>query len=207
MEQSYSSLSLKELLLYCSDASPGKREAGWREFIRRYKQPIYYHVTRRCRSWNVSRLKRQLSETVNDIISEVYSILFKSLQEFREVDDERKFQFWLITICNRAAGRYLQRQYLSFMADPDVDDYTDFIGGLKFDTRWELYETYVSKIRQMASSKKRNIERDINIFFFYTWADLSQSMILNHPCFHDLGHRVLDNVVNRIRTSLKEENI
>ena len=48
-----------------------------------------------------------------------------------------------------------------------------------------------------------NIERDINIFHLYTWADFSEEMILFNPCFQDIGHRVVDNVVNRMRSQLK----
>ena len=44
----------------------------------------------------------------------------------------------------------------------------------------------------------------INLFQFYVWSDLSQPTIQTHPCYAEIGHRVIDNVVNRLRDSLRK---
>ena len=88
------------------------------------------------------------------------------------------------------------------MSEVDPAEIQDLLGGLPLDNRWEIYDNMVSRLRE-SGSKKRNLERDINIFFIYVWADFSEDMILFNPCFSDIGHRVVDNVVNRMRKQLK----
>ena len=83
-------LSLSELLINCCDEHSPDRESSWREFLRRYKHFIYQVITYRCLGWQVSRLRRQLSDVVNDVVSEVFIILTKSLAHYREVEDEKK---------------------------------------------------------------------------------------------------------------------
>ena len=198
-----SEFSLAQIITHCSDVRSSRREAAWRQFLKRYKVFIYQVVTRRCLTWRVSRLRRQLSDVVNDIVCEVFAILCNSLSDFREVSDEKKFKLWLATISNRAVSRYLRREFFEELAEPDLEEFQNYIHNLEYDTRWELYENIVEKLASTASSKKKNLERDINIFLLYTWADLSQPMILAHPCYVDMGHRVIDNVVNRMRDVLK----
>jgi DNA-directed RNA polymerase specialized sigma24 family protein len=204
MVDTRSSFSLEKLLADCCDNRSPAREAAWREFLGRYKTYIYQVITHRCLSWQVSRLRRQLSDVVNDIVSEVFAILLNSLDQFRAVEDENKFRSWLATVANRAASRYLKREFISEMADPDLEEFQNYIHGLAFDCRWELFESVVERMRATDSIKKRHLERDINLFQFYVWADLSQAMIQVHPCYVRIGHRVIDNVVNRLRESLRK---
>ena len=166
---------------------------------------IYQSVTRRCLDWKVSRLKRQLSDTVNDIVSEVFVILYHSLADYRETQDEKKFLFWLHTICNRAASRYLTQHFIFEMADADWSDMNHEILSIPSDARWELYESIISTLRSRSGPQKRCRERDIHIFQLYVWMDCSTESILQHPCLSDLGHRVVDNVVNRLRDSLRSK--
>jgi hypothetical protein len=207
MKSANSALSLKDLITYCCQSNSLKWESAWREFLKRYKVFIYQCVTRRCLSWRTPRLKRQLSDTVNDIVSEILNILVKSLASFREVDDDHKFKLWLATVSNREVGHYLRREFCSELTEPDLEEFRNYIRYLENDLRWELYESVVEKLRVAHGEKKKNLERDINIFLLYTWSDLSQPMILAHPCYQDLGHRVIDNVVNRMRECLKGEKI
>lgn len=88
------------------------------------------------------------------------------------------------------------------MSEVDPSEMFDIIGGIDIDCQWEMYDHTVRQLRQ-SNGKKRNLERDINIFHLYTMADFSEDMILSIPCFKDMGHRVVDNVVNRIRKILK----
>lgn len=197
-------MNLKELIDCCTDPHSPHREVGWRELIKRYNPHIYQQVTRRCVSWNVPRLRRQLSATVNDVVSEVYIILFRYLGNFREVENEQKFRYWISTICTRAAGRYLQRQYVSDIVDSNYEEFKNYFASLPIDTRWELYESIVVFLRSNTKKGKRYLERDIHIFHLYLWADCTAKMISRHPCLEKIGHRVVDNVVNRIRSVLRQ---
>lgn len=199
-------MELAELIRHCTDQNSKRYQPAWQEFLNRYKMAVYNAVTKRCVSWNVPRLRRQLSEVVNDISAEVFIILYKSLVTFREVQNEAKFIVWLTTICNREASRYLQRYFLQTLTDFDIDKFQDLIGAINFDNRWELYEFTVKKMRRQHSKGKKNLERDMNIFLLYIWSDFSDKMVLTHPCYGELGHRVIDNVINRMRAYLNVEN-
>jgi hypothetical protein len=205
MESSQAEWSLDRLLAICCDRKNAHYEIAWREFLRRYKTFMYQVITHRCIGWRVSRLKRQLSDVVNDVVSEVWAILNRSLDQFQEVSDEKKFRLWLATICNRAAGRYIKREFFDEIAEPDLEEFRNYIHDLAFDSRWEMYENVVQQLRSSGTLKKKNLERDINIFQFYIWSDLSHSMIQTHPCYSEIGHRVIDNVVNRLREQLRNE--
>ncbi|MEJ2052541.1 MAG: hypothetical protein P8X42_01360 [Calditrichaceae bacterium] len=188
----------------CTSQESARRESGWREFLDRYKAGIYNSITKRCLNWNVPRLRSQLSDVVNDIASEVFTILFKSLEQYQELENEQKFIAWLNTICNRAASHYLRRQFLEYMSDVDPSEMHSLLGDLSVDNRWEIYDNTVSRLRELNGGKKRNLERDINIFHLYVWSDFSDEMIQFNPCYKDIGHRVVDNVVNRMRNQLKK---
>lgn len=199
-------MHFSELLKQCTNPeSPRQLETAWYEFMKRYKTHIYSAVTRRCMSWNVPRLDRQISDVVNDIASEVFVIIYKSLAGFKEIEYERKFIIWLTTICSRSSSHYLQRQFMHTLTDLDIEVFQDVIGGLSFDSRWELYESAADRMRSVQSSKKKNLERDINIFLMYVWSDFSDKMVLTHPCYSSLGGRVIDNVINRMRSVLRED--
>ena len=205
MQPAQDLISLSELLINCCDELSPHRESAWREFLKRYKHFIYQVITHRCLGWQVSRLRRQLSDVVNDVVSEVFIILTHSLVQYREVDNEKKFRVWLATVCNRATGRYLKREFFSEIVETDIEEFHNYIHGLEFDSLWELYESVIDQLRSNNSAKKRNLERDINIFQLYIWSDLSQLNIQTHPCYADIGHRVIDNIIHRLRAQLKED--
>lgn len=200
-------MQFPELLKHCTDPKSPQRENAWLEFLKRYKIPIYNFIKRRCYSWNVSRLDRQFSDVVDDIVSEVFLILYNSLGTYREVDNEKKFVIWLSTICNRASSHHLQKNFIQVMTDFNIDEFTELVGGLSFDNRWELYESTISRMRRLHGSKKQNLERDMNIFLMYIWSDFSDKMVLAHPCYNQIGGRVIDNVINRMRKLLREDKI
>ena len=87
--------SLKDILKNISKTNSENYEQCWRDFTKQYKNFIYQVVTRRVLSWNVPRLRNQLSDVVNDIVAEVFIILIKSISTYRELDNEKKFLFWL----------------------------------------------------------------------------------------------------------------
>jgi hypothetical protein len=203
------SLTFQELLDCCSNQASPYWEYGWGIFIKRYKMYIYKNVTKCCLSWNVPRLKKQLSEAVNDVVSDVLLTLCRNdcqaIHDFRARDNEKKFFPWLATICNRVTGRYMHHYFTAAFINAEIDDIKEYFADLEFDVRWELYEFIIQKLRSSSTIKKRNLERDINIFQLYTWADFSSPMIATHPCLKNIGHRVVDNVINRMRDSLRSE--
>ena len=198
-------MQLAELIQHCTNQGSQQYQQAWHEFIARYKTAVYSAITKRCLSWNAPRLRRQLSDVVNDISAEVFVILYKSLATFKETENERKFIIWLTTISNRAVSHYMQRYFLQTLSDFDITEFQDLMGGVNFDSRWELYEFTVKKMRAQKSVKKKNLERDINIFLMYIWSDFSDKMVLTNPCYQQLGHRVIDNVVGRMRSYLEIE--
>ena len=197
--------SLKDILKNISKTNSENYEQCWRDFTKKYKNFIYQVVTRRVLSWNVPRLRNQLSDVVNDIVAEVFIILIKSISTYREIDNEKKFLFWLSTVCNRAASHFLKKQFISTMTDQEIVEVQEYYKVLQTDVRWELYETIVKDLRESSGKSKRNIERDITLFNLYTISDFSPQMIEFTPCFDSIGHRVVDNVVNRARETLKQK--
>jgi len=202
-----SNSTLKEILEHISDNNSDYYEQSWRKFTKQYKDFIYQVVTRRVLSWNVPRLRNQLSDVVNDIVAEIFIILLKSISSYREIDDEKKFLYWLTTVCNRAASHFLKKQFISTMIDNEIEDLQKYYKVLQNDVRWELYESIVRDLRESSGKSKRNLERDISLFNLYTISDFSHQMIEFTPCFDNIGHRVVDNVVNRTRDILKEKQI
>lgn len=208
MTQNEPKPNFQQFLDNCSNPGSANYEHAWRQFIERYKLFIYNQAAKHCRKWNVPRLNTQYSETVNDIFSEVILTLCendcRALKNFRARDNEKMFLSWLATICSRATGRFIQRHFSMVLADAEIDNFIDYIIDLDFDTRWELFETIVEILRDTSSSKRRHLERDINIFLLYVWADFSAPMIKTHPCLQEIGPRVVDVVVNRFRQQLNE---
>jgi hypothetical protein len=202
------SMTFSQLLDYCSNIASVNWERGWGEFINRYKIFIYNNVIKSCNTWNVPRLRQQFSDAVNDVFSEIIVLLCKNecraLREFRARDNERMFLSWLATICNRTTGRYIQHYFTSTFIEGEIEDVKEYTASLAFDIRWELYEYIITKLRSSAGRKKRHLERDIHIFMLYVWTDFTAQMITTHPCLNTIGHRVVDNVVNRMRNFLRD---
>jgi hypothetical protein len=213
MCKSQSPPTLEQLLNDCSDPISPCWQCGWNEFIRRYKLFIYKKVIHRCKAWNVPRLGLQFSETVNDVVAEIYTELCKNQCEaFRKLsvrNNEQMFFAWLATICNRAASRHVQKYFNRTLSDIDQDDekkdYPGYFANLESDLRWELYETLIGKLRASGQRKRRNMERDINIFLQHTWADFSPEMISYHPCLSNVKPQLVFVVVARVRSYLRRD--
>jgi hypothetical protein len=91
------------------------------------------------------------------------------------------------------------------MVDVEAGDLPDLVSSLGHERRWELYEHLIRLWRFSAARNKLFLERDIFIFQLYTWADFSTDMIMHMPCLDRIGHRVVDNTVNRMRGSLRRD--
>jgi hypothetical protein len=164
-------------------------------------------VVRTCASWSAARLRKQLPETVDDIVSDVFMLLCENhgrvLKGFRARDNEHLFLAWLATVCRRKSSRHILRYFSSKMVEAEAGEMPDLVSSLDVERRWELYEHLVRLWRISAAKNKLFLERDIFIFQLYTWADFSTDMILLLPCLDRIGHRVVDNTVNRMRNSLR----
>jgi RNA polymerase sigma factor (sigma-70 family) len=202
----FTDFKLEENLRFMGKSKSNQYEQCWRAFLKNYKNFIYHVVTKRVLTWNVPRLRMQLSDVVNDIVSEIFITLHKSITSFRETDDEKKFLFWLTTICNRTASHFLRKQFISTVIENEIQEIQEYYKVLQTDVRWELYENIVKDLREYSGKSKRNLERDITLFNLYTISDFSHHMIELTPCFDSIGNRVVDNVINRTRDVLKAKN-
>lgn len=159
--------------------------------------------------FNVPRLRRQLSDTVNDIIGEVFIILcnnnFKALRSYEALDNEKKFLSWLATICNRTTSHNIKRYFKDLFVECAPEEIQIYINNLGLNTRWILYEELVTDLRSFAKRDRGNMERDISIFMLYKWEQFSKPMITSHPCLKNIEHHVIDVVVARQLDCLRQQ--
>jgi len=209
MCQFNSSSSLSELLDCCSDSSSLCWDCGWKEFLRRYSRFIYSKVAQRCASWRSSRVQRQLSDLVNEIVDAVLANLYKNdcqaLRHFTAHDNERMFLAWLATICVRTTNRRLRALIRDQLIDDNLPEVADSLSGADVHVRWELYEMVVDELRNYPKRKTDNLERNIHLFQLYVLGEFSEPMIQCHPFIYDLGSRTVSNVVTRFREYLREQ--
>lgn len=202
-------LTLARLLNYCCDVKSSSHDFAWREFLQRYKMFMYKITTKSCMEFNVPRLNRQLSETVNDIIGEVFVNLcnnhFKALSDYQAVDNEKMFLAWLAIICKRTTSRNLKKYFRDLFVENDPEELHTYLNGLKLDTRWIIYDDLVTDLRACSKTNRENEARDIHIFMLYKWEQFSQPMIMSHPCLRTIGHRVIEVVVARMLRCLRQQ--
>ena len=200
-------MSLQQLLVYCTDNHSPYWQNAWNEFINRYKNYIYKIVIRVCNDWHIERLQCQKSDFINDIVSEIFLELFKNdtrvLKSYKNLDQEHLFLIWLSTLSTRMARRNIEKHFRNDTILTDWDDFKSFREYLQPDLCWELYDMTVNILREKHNSE--NKERDIHIFMLYTWSNFSNDIIHKLPFFKFLGKRVIDNVVNRLRNTIRKE--
>jgi hypothetical protein len=202
-------LTLRQLLEHCSYPDSPYWEFAWVKFINRFRKFIEDKVNYRCSCWNVPRLQRQYSEIVNDIVAEILHNLCKNdcraLRNFRARDNERTFLSWLGTICYHTCDTIISKEFNRSTMENDIQDVFECIGvdGVELDTSWELYQDVVQVLRSAAGKNMKKRERDIRIFTLYFWDGFSLDMFRKHPSFKNLGPRVIDNVVYRLRNALR----
>lgn len=214
--------SLAELRQHMTQRIPPHlHQQAWGEFLLRYRALIETAIARRCHAWNSRALDLQRSDVVDDVFSSVMAGLvdgdFNALKSFRG-SSEGEFRSWLNVVAKRAAGRFLRnRSFERYIggedesSQSDLPDYLlkDYLADLDEHTKAELYEHIVEIVRREKSGRRGNAERDLHIFLLYTLADFDQEMITALPVFRgegrEIGHRVVDNVVNRIRTILRDK--
>ena len=208
MKGNETSLSFRQMLDACSDPGSSHYHEAWREFMNRYKSLIYGQVQMQVHRWNIPRLGLQRNETVDDIVSDVCRRLYqhncRALRNYRERDNENKFKSWLATTARRAAIGHLSRNYRRCLIEEEIENLAGTFAPLRAEVRSEIYEYVVQELRDAPKNNTRTLERNINIFTLYIMAEFSKPMIFAHPCLGGTGDRVIDNLINRMRKSLRE---
>lgn len=198
---------LGTMIQHCTDRESPHWERAWSEFLSQYKRYIYKVITVKVLQWNDGRLRMQVKEVVNDIFLNVISGLVerdgKVLADFRAVENVQVFRAWLGTVSANAATRYLQKYYKERFAAEEPENFYGLLKSVDAEVRWELYESLVGELRANSGRARRNAERDIHIFMLNKFADFSFEMIDSHPSLKGIGEQVLYNVVNRLRSLLK----
>ncbi|MEK7729329.1 MAG: hypothetical protein AAB354_13025 [candidate division KSB1 bacterium] len=210
MPEFSSSLTLREILRYCTDRASPYYDYAWREFLGRYKKFIYDQVKRCCGAWRSDRLKLQLDETVEDIFAKIVTELcsheFKALREFRgcegDEDHERMFRGWLKTICHHHSNRELKKLWWKVLGNKAPEERENALLELAQDVAWLLYDDVVSTLRRHKANKL--LERDIHIFLLSTFGTFTEAMIRVPDFMKALGERVIQVVINRMRARLRE---
>jgi hypothetical protein len=198
---------LKEFLEICTNCSSKSLDHASRLFINNYKNYIYKIVYKRCSSWYQEQLPPEFSEIVNDIVNDVFFLLFKNdakaLRQFKAKHSEKAFRVYLATISDRMAKRTLQKKscHAALNELPEIKD-----EGFSQNTRWQIYDYIVAILRLRAGKQERFIERNILLFNMYTMEDFTKDMLQAAPVFHNLGYRVVDNVVGRSREKLTKDD-
>lgn len=202
------SLTLEQLLSYCSDRNNKYYEAAWREFLHRYKRFIYNLIIKTCQRYQAPRLKLQLSDTVNDIFDDVMEILtkddHKALKGIRAGNNERQFLSWLAVTTNYAASAHIKKHFRPWIMESPPEECGKYTQTLASSDLWILYEDMVEDIRGMAKQDRKYLERDINVFMMYKWRQLPQPAIRSLPCLKGIGDRVIEVSTSRIVKFLKK---
>lgn len=202
-------LSLQQLLHLCTGPKSQQWERGWHIFLQRYKIFLYHAVSRRCMSWRAPRLQKQRSQVVNDILDEVLYLLCDQekgvLRSFQHTDSEHCFRAWLTLISDRAAMKYLHKNFTDYLLETDAHELLQLLKSCDPICRLEWYEHLVAILRKAQVTQRGNFHRDTHLFLLYVWSDLPPKLILSLPQFRNLSNQVFDNVIYRMRELLQKK--
>lgn len=199
--------SLEDLIKACTDPSSPLFDRAWHTFIKKYKNYIYKVIYNRFKTWHQNHLPYDLSERVNDIANDVFLLLSRNngraLAQFNATHSEKAFRGYLATISDRMARRALQKSNLFTSLDESrqLKDQS-----MSQESKWQIFDYLVATFRAKAGKQERHPERNILLFNLYTLDDYTKEMIAQAPVFHGMGHRVVDNVVGRLRDKLDEDD-
>ncbi len=200
-------MTLRQLLEACSDRNAPEWQAGWREFLARYKNFLYKAILDRGAHFHHSRLRRQMLAEAHEVFMDVLTKLTEDnariLRRFRNKDSEPAFLAFLAILCRRATSARLKKMVTQPLVDEDLEDFKTRLAAGDAVFRCQLYED-VDRLLRAHLGGRGEAERDIHLFKLYVWAGFSEEMIRSTPCFRDLGDRVVDNVVLRLRRCLRE---
>ena len=193
---------LERIIKGCTDRNSLDWEWAWRYLFSYYREYIYKIIFDTCAAY-ARYFTRDKDQIIQDIFAEFCYTLCKSesrvLKSFRAIESENAFRFYLGVITKRVARNILLKQgiplkpeHLKMMENELEDD--RFL--------WELHEHLVFSIRKVHKKKDKNLERNILLFTLYNLEGYTSEMIAKQPLFKELGSRVVDNVVFRIKSKL-----
>ena len=198
---------LHQLLELCTNHSSPQFEKACLHFINRYKSYIYKVVYKRCNIWYQNQQPAELSEIVNDIVNDTFLLLFKrnarALDQFKATSSESAFRGYLATISDRMAQRLLQKRIIH---TPLESRHETKERAVSQDSKWQIFDYIVAILRLRAGKQERHVERNILLFNLYTLEDYTRDMLQVPPIFENMGHRVVDNVIGRLREKLDRED-
>ncbi|MBN1482556.1 hypothetical protein EH223_10965 [candidate division KSB1 bacterium] len=207
MAQKSREFPLAEILANCTDPSSPHFENACLTLVNKYKNYIYKIVYKRCTLWYDDQLPIEISELVNDIVNDIFLLLFKknarALDLFRARHSEAAFRGYLATISDRIAQRTLQKNIVTMSLDWVLAQKKQAISQ---DTQWQIFDYLVAIFRLRAGKQERHVERNILIYTLYTMEDYTKEMLTLSPIFRTIGPRVVDNVISRMREKLKKED-
>ncbi|HED09345.1 MAG TPA: hypothetical protein ENJ10_01525 [Caldithrix abyssi] len=196
-------MTLNELITQCASEQISEKNRAWQIFWQRYHSRIYGFARYACQK-SIRPQHRSFNDVVDDVVGDVLFILNNELDGFRSRDDEGRFLAWLSMIVNRAALRYMQKNY-SRLYFNDRSEETECAGEL-FNC-WELYDYIVAFFRKIRKKNSVQSERDISIFMLYTFADFSPEAIKNQPCMKNVSLRAIQLVVSRMKKKLETDRL
>ncbi len=201
MSETKDNITLDTLIARCASEQISVKNQAWQIFWRRYHGRIYGFARYACQK-SIRPRHRLFNDVVDDVVGDVLVILNNELHGFRNRDDEGRFMAWLSMIVNRAALRYMQKNY-SRLYFNDENEETLHDNGPFF--RWELYDYLVAFFRKTRKKNSVQSERDISIFMLYTFGDFSPEAIRRQPCLKDVSLRAIQLVVNRMKKKLETD--
>jgi len=195
------SLSLKELILCCTNPSDKNWEKAWYEFFRRYKDRLYFYSKGCCTRWQIPRLNIQIDDVIEDIVCEATVQIYKNLRQFKNTEQEQKFFAWLQIICERSTSRVIQKMFNKSLLNLDISDIQEFKSSFDQESLWEIFEKTVEYLRDLLK-QHINTERDIHIFLLHTWCGFRPKQITVHPCFNTFSTNSIEVIISRIRKKI-----
>jgi len=208
-------MSFEELFAHLINPSSPRHQFAWREFMRRYEKILENTIAWRCYNWNSKALKKQISDVIDTVKSAVLLILckddFRVLKNFRHKDNERRFIAYLRMIATHDTGRHLKKNFPrelipeeELSGGENEDNLLDTLRGMDEQARWEIYEHVVAHFYEGSKKSRGNLDRDIQMFWLYLWAELDNQMIVSIPCLRGMDAHNVDVVVSRMKKILRD---
>ncbi len=194
-------MTLDKLITQCASEEISEKNQAWQIFWQRYHARIYGFARYACQK-SIRPRHRLFKDVVDDVVGDVLFILNSELSSFRNRDDEGRFLAWLSMITNRAALRYMQKNYSRLYFN---DRNEETLNSREPFHCWELYDYLVAFFRKTRKKNSVQSERDISIFMLYTFADFSPETIKKQPCLKNVSLRAIQLVLNRMKKKLETD--
>ena len=157
MTNSVKNFPIETLLDTCAEKTSPQFQTAWTELIQRYKNYVAVIANKKYHIWNNNHSRIDLSEITNDIINNVFMVLYlddcSALKLFKARTSERAFCGYLATITNRLAIRSLKK----YLKDGTVYSTTDIQDHAANEDKswWQFFDYVVNKIRKKSRQKPK----------------------------------------------------